>query len=249
MDKIIRGEVKLSKKECFKIGLSFKYLNEHEKYPLEEISKKIRLKGEKNFELRLVIKKVDEQTYLSISYLDKIIFLKECYIAKDVLGIYVLRKLKGYIFLINVDFEWPEKEYYEYYHRKLYILKFKIDDNIKEMYNQIMYYDFTNENELLMATYCLFLLLPYASEYMYAFGLYKKKLNYIGFDVKDFHNKNNKYYLNEIERIIKENNSLKDILTYLIGLVTSIKGYDNEIYKNRVCDLFNKYFLFKFPIL
>ena len=243
MDKFIRGEVKLNSEEIRNIELSFQYLG-HEKYPLEEISKEIKLKDGKKSNLKLRIKQEKEQTYLEISYLDEIIFLKECYLSiRDVIGIYLLKKVKGYIFLINIDYNYPAIKYYD---EKLSILKFKKHDDTRELYNQIMYYDFANENELLMATYCLFLLLPYSSECIYAFDLYEQKLNYIGYNIKDFYNKDNKYSFNEVELMIKETNSPKDLLTYLIGLVTSIKKFYSEHYIGNVCTLFKKYFSLKF---
>lgn len=119
------------------------------------------------------------------------------------------------------------------------------------LYYRIIYYDFTNDDELLMATYCLFLLFAYSSKYTY---LYEQKLNYIGYDLKNFYNKNNKYSSDEIQKINNENNSKKYILNYLIGLIGFIKedgfvfcknNINKEFYIAIICNLFSKYFGFK----
>lgn len=70
----------------------------------------------------------------------------------------------------------------------------------------------------------------------------KKKLNYIGCDKKYFRNKNNKYSIEELNRIEKETNSSKDILIYLINLVNSMK--ENNIIKNSFASIGKRVFLY-----
>ena len=253
MDKIIRTEVKLNSEEIHNIELSLQDL-EYKKYPLEEISKEINLKDEKEkkSDLRLIIKQENKEKYLLILYLDKIIFSKEIYNSIiDVVGMYLLRNVKGYTFLVNIDYDYSTQKYYT---QKLSTLATKVHCATREIYNQIMYYDFSNEDELLFSTYCLLLLLLlYYSESMYSFELYEKKLNYIGYDIEDFYNKENKYSLDEIQEINNENNFSRNILNYLIGFVNFLKKDSYAIYnckKDRAyyIDIINKICL-KFFIL
>lgn len=266
MNKIIRVKVELSEKECNNIEQAFEHFNKNENSQLEKISKKIELKYLKKSNLNLLIYQEDKKICITITYLNKSIFFKECYVRlRDVLGLCVPKEIEGYTFLIDIDRKNNKQNYERNYEEKLSILKENgemvklfngsiYDENIKEIYNRIIYYDFSKEEELLLATYCLFVLLPYNSKYDYIFDLYEQKLNYIGYNIKDFCNKNNKYSLDEIQKINNENNSSKNILNYLIGLVNFIKedgsilcnaNVHNLFYIAIVRDIFLKYFLSK----
>ena len=150
-------------------------------------------------------------------------------------------------FLINIKKEFP-LSYHEkisYYKEKLMNLKHLKE---KDIYDQIMYCDFNDEDELLIATYSLFNLF-FCGSIQPTFNLYKSKLNYIGYDIEDFYNKENVYSIDELNRI-KRKNSSKEILNYLIGLVTYINFFSisrkvNDSYKDVVDNICLKYFTLK----
>lgn len=248
MDKIIRIETKLNKKEYNDIDMAFKYLKKG-KFPLKTIYKELKLKNGKDSDLRLTIKQSYGLIFISIILLEKVVFFKKCLSIRDVLGVHRTMRINGDTFLINVNIECTN--IIKYCKEKLSILEFKLDNEEERgMYVQIMYNDFSDEDELLIATYCLFLLVShdYKLSNSYSFDLYKKKLNYIGYDIKDFYNKDIKYSLDELEKVKKEINSSKGILFYLIGLVNYMKDdvtIGQDLYKVAVFDIFFKYFLLK----
>lgn len=123
---------------------------------------------------------------------------------------------------INISKEYNSKlTYYqkvlETIYHKLYFSLQKEED----IYNEIVYYNFNDDNELLISTYCLLNLSPNMENP--TFKLFKEKLYYSGYNLDDFdlYSQNKNYSSEEFEKMFKFPES-KDILNYLLGYICSI---------------------------
>lgn len=144
----------------------------------KSIDLKIRNKEDTNLSAFL------EQTYkitkynFSIKYNDETILKKSCAFIEDIIGLTVIKKSQ-YTLLINIERE-NIKDKAAYYINKIKSLRYRIncweeDLMIEEIYNQIIYCDFNNEDELLIATYCIFLIIYYDCQYIEILNLYEQK--------------------------------------------------------------------------
>ena len=254
MNKIIRVNGILTEKQYENIKIFLKNNRIVEFYPICIV---LKTKDKKDSNLIMEIdEEYDKKLLFYIKYNGKIILKENFLFIENIIGLITIKK-SPYILFINIDREHTEDEII-YYKEKFKTLKHKFyferTNDTGSMYNQIMYCDFNDEDELLIATYCLLILSSYNyhyENYHYetSINLYKQKLNYIGYDIENFYNKNNKYSFEEFKQVEKEFNSSKDILIYLIGLINFI-GNNNiviqDLYKSNLDNIFLKYFLLKF---
>ena len=243
-EKIIRTEVLLTKQEFNNIKYCFESKSGNTPY---KIIKSFKMLNLKDYNYNLIIEPTYQNISVKLEHKGKIILCKELLTStiESLIGALRLEYItdnKKIVFLINFEIKYELSVYpnkIEYYENKLDILQNKFH-NINKLfikcnnttkkefigniiYNQIIYSDFTNKEELLITTYNLLFMPKSDSDYSIVTNLYEKKLNYIGYNLEDFFHKNKNY---SEKQVITDLNFLylsSDILEYLIGYMTNIK--------------------------
>lgn len=237
MRKIIRLEGILTTEEYLCIKIYYDNPNVKNKH-FSKICKILTFKNGENSDFKITIEPIDHnEILLTLIYCDIVIFEKKFFTDRDyttvyeLLGIINVEKIKklyeneDFSIMINIIPKLVKNEDYSEY--ILSLLSYKICISLLYMnsnqyiYNQILYSDFSNTEEFIIATYCI--LFASSKENNPLFDLYEKKLSYYGgVNLKDF-KKNNNYSVDFYIEKYNRHSSLKDILRYLISYVANIK--------------------------
>lgn len=238
MSKIIRAKGILTEKECEDINSCFTTNDK-----LQKINKKLILKNEKNFNLKMTIEQINyKEIFLTLEYNNRLIYTKVFSASKknisvlSVLGIINFKETLGneeVSFIINIMkertgfvayYKWVIEFLWYKFFTELIGINFQEEMKIKYNYalNQIIYSDFNDLEDFIIATWCL-LAIPIEYNDL-IFNFYEEKLTYlIGYDLKYFFNKDNSYLIDSYIEEQKKFVSLNDILKYLLGYVANVK--------------------------
>ena len=259
-ENIIRTNIQLTKQEFENIKCHFESKTSIIPYMIIKSFKMLNLK---DYNYNLIIEPTYQNISVKLEHKGKIILCKEFLTStiESLIGVLRLEYItdnKKIVFIINLEIKYELSVYpnkIEYYENKLDILQNKFSnlnnlysnnmtkkETIEDIiYNQIIYSDFTNEEELLITTYNL-LFMPNSNFFCdITNSLYQRKLNYIGYDIEDFYE--NKSYSEG--QVILDLDSLylsSDILKYLIIYMVNIKLGNvilNESIAYKIC---HKYF-------